>query len=149
MSSWLAILAVHIWQEVTLFHLLVEFLLTTTKTGSLFDVIPLLRALSISVSPPLSHRVWSAQLGCDTHWMTRWLTVIAVHIGQEVSLLHFLMEFILVSAEPCSFFDVIPLLGALSVSVCPPLGQVILIVLTNLCGYSHWMVCWLGVMMIP
>lgn len=148
-SGWLSIFAIHVGEEVSLLHFLMELSLVGAESGCLFNVVPFLRALSISVGPPLGHRVWLAELSCDTHWVTSWLAILAVHVWKEVSLFHFLMELILISAEPGSFLYVVPLLGALSVAVCPPLCQVILIVLTYLCGYSHWMVLWLGIVMIP
>lgn len=74
------------------------------------------------MSPPLRHSVWIIQLGCDSHWVLLRLSVVSVHIWEEVALLHFLMELILRIYESSGLLNVVPFLRSLTVSMRPPLG---------------------------
>lgn len=150
MAGWLLIGLVHIGQEVSLLHFLVELILAIDKSRGLLDVVPLLGSLTVSVGPPLGHRVWLVDLGVDSHWMTCGFLVRLVHIWQEITLLHFLVEFLLTIYESGSFLNVVPFLRSLSVAMGPPLSHIIrLIRLTYLRGNAHWVRCWFTVLMVP
>ena len=157
-TAWFRIFMVHTWDEISLFHFGVEFFLVIAVSSSCLNVIPFLRTLSISLSPPLSHLFfWFINLSCDTHWVTSWFWILMVDTRDEVSLFHFGMEFILVFAETGGFFDMVPLFGSLSITLSPPFGislflrkfvHSFIIRFIKLSSNTHWMTRWLGVFMV-
>lgn len=110
MTCWFGIVLVHIWQEISLFHFLMELVLAIRETGSFFCMVPFFRPLAISVSPPLGHGAWLIYLSSHSHWVTLRLRVSMIHIRKEVALLHLLVEFILTITESGGLLNVIPLL---------------------------------------
>lgn len=133
MTLWLGVRIINVWNIVTLFlDLLVEFFRAIAESGSLNNTVPFLGTLAVSVRPPLLVRVSvgiSVKLSCSSESIrvTCWLSVLIIDIWNEITLqIHFGVEGILTIYESGSFFNAVPLLRALTISVCPPLNQTLL-----------------------
>lgn len=130
-SSWLVIATVDGRYEVGLMlDLLVEIFLAIAESGSLFETVPFLGALAVSVAPPLGIGASLSMADAldlhgsgDTIWMPRWLVINSIITWNKVTLkFDFIVEFILAIAESCSLFKAVPLLRALSITLRPPLS---------------------------
>lgn len=112
---------VHIRQAISLFQIMMEFVLRVAESGCLLDEVPFLGALAVPVGPPLCHRFWWIHLSINSHWMAIWFWIVMIHIWDEIALLHFVVELGVAIAEASGFLHVIPFLGSLPVAMGPPL----------------------------
>lgn len=135
MGGWLAISVVHAWNEIALkFDLVVEFILAIAEAGSLLKTVPLLRSLTITMSPPFSLLLikiiqfdtnwlwsWNLSVGSEAHWVRIRLLIVSIQVWNAVTILHLFVEIFVAGGEAGSLLHCVPFLRALTVSVGPPL----------------------------
>lgn len=145
----LLVVAVEVWNRVAILHLLVEFIVAVGEAGGLFDCIPFLGALTVTVRPPLGTRVDLGMAGSidlrssrESIRVRRWLGISVIDIRDKVTLqIDLLVEGIFAVHESGSLFNTVPLLRALTIAVRPPLSETLLITIRNLSSGSEaiWM----------
>lgn len=129
MSAGLGIIMINAWNKVALeLDLLVEFVLAVAETGSLFEAIPFLGALSVTVGPPLRLSSGLCLAGgtdlrssCKSIRVRRWLGILMINTWNKSTLQFDLtVELFLTIAKASSLFKTVPLLGTLTIAVRPP-----------------------------
>lgn len=151
----LGIFMINAWNKVALEpYLLVELVLAVAEAGSFLKTVPFLRALTVSVGPPLGMRQSLSSIlahdlsgSSESIWMRCWLTISVIDTRNEVALkLDLIVELVLAIGEACSLLETIPLLGSLPITICPPFSLFLVkIIYLSVGSEAHCVLHWLGI----